>query len=132
MQPHGISILENVIKEAQEEAGVERVLAEKAVPAGAVSYTSQGPGGIGIKRDVLFVFDLELPESFVPEPRDGEVEAFELLPAEKVLETVAFTDEYKDNCNLVLVDFFVRHGLIPADALGYLDLVSGLRSSDCS
>lgn len=132
MQPHGISVKENAIKEAEEEAGVDRSLAEKAVSAGAVSYVSRGPGGVGIKRDVLFVFDLELPDSFVPEARDGEVDTFELLPAEQVLETVAFTDDYKDNCNLVLIDFFIRHGLVPADAPGYLDLVRGLRSSECS
>jgi hypothetical protein len=47
------------------------------------------------------------------------------------MQLVRDTDEFKDNCNLVLIDF-VRYGLIPADAIGYLKLVSGLRAGDCS
>lgn len=132
VQPHGISVRENLIKEAQEEAGIPRDVAEQAKPVGAVSYTSKGPNGVGIKRDVLFVYDLELPESFVPQAMDGEVESFELRPAHEVLDVVAFSDGYKDNCNLVLADWFVRHGLLEADAPGYLDLVRELRSGDCS
>ena len=132
MQPHGLSVRENLVKEAQEEAGIPRQLAEQAKPAGAVSYTSKGPSGVGVKRDVLFVYDLELPGDFVPQAMDGEVESFELLPAREVLDIVAFTDGYKDNCNLVLVDWFVRHGLLAADAPGYLDVVRELRSGDCS
>ena len=38
MQPHGLSPHENVIKECEEEASIPRELAQKAVPAGAVSY----------------------------------------------------------------------------------------------
>ena len=97
-----------------------------------VSYQSVGANGFGIKRDVLFCFDLELPESFKPKPIDGEVESFALRPVPEVLRMVAETDEYKDNCNLVLIDFFLRHGYIAADSPGYLDLLTSLRMSDCS
>jgi hypothetical protein len=38
VQPHGLSPHENVIKECEEEASIPRELAQKAVPAGAVSY----------------------------------------------------------------------------------------------
>ena len=33
----------------------------------------------GLKRDVLFVYDLELPEEFVPSNNDGEVRFFLIL-----------------------------------------------------
>ena len=67
VQPHGLSPQENVIKECQEEASIPRELAQLAVPAGAVSYCSEQAEGL--KRDVLFCYDLELPQDFVPEPQ---------------------------------------------------------------
>lgn len=51
-QPYGLSLAENVVKECQEEAGIPKDLAERAVPVGVVSYTSLQEAGI--KRDVLF------------------------------------------------------------------------------
>ena len=41
-------------------------------------------------------------------------------------------DDYKDNCNLVVLDFLVRHGALSPDTPGYLDVVRGLRQGDCS
>jgi hypothetical protein len=44
-----------------------------------------------------------------------------------VAQIVAETNDFKYNCNLVLIDFFVRHGLVdPADP-DYLAIVKGLR-----
>jgi hypothetical protein len=37
------------------------------------------------------------------------------------------TDEFKYNCNLVLIDFFVRHGLLSADDPEFVPIVAGLR-----
>lgn len=132
MQGHGIGLHDNVVKESHEEAGVPEHLARQAQAASAVSYTSAGPSGFGVKRDVLFCFDLELPADFEPQAVDGEVESFSLVPVEEVVKTVAFTDDYKDNCNLVLIDFFLRHGIISADAPGFLQLLNGLRQTDCT
>jgi hypothetical protein len=47
---------------------------------------------------------------------------------EKVMETVRETDEFKLNCNLVIIDFLVRHGYIPPDSTDYLQIIQGLRS----
>ena len=49
---------------------------------------------------------------FRPSNRDGEVEDFQLWPIERVMEVVAGGDEFKFNCNLVLIDFFIRHGFL--------------------
>jgi hypothetical protein len=73
----------------------------------------------GLRRDVIFAYDLELPESFTPTPTDGEVEAFELWPAARVVECVREEQKFKFNVNLVLIDFFLRHGLV-ADPAGIL------------
>ena len=68
--------------------------------------------GTGIRDDVLFVYDVELPEDFTPKNSDGEIVSFELMPADAVVERVRGTDDFKFNVNLVILDFAVRHGLI--------------------
>jgi hypothetical protein len=73
----------------------------------------------GLRRDVIFAYDLELPEDFVPRPADGEVEGFSLWPAGQVLETVREQQKFKFNVNLVLIDFLLRFGLV-SDADGKL------------
>ena len=129
-QPADISPSANVIKECSEEANIDESLAKQARSIGAVSY--QGSDEFGhLKRDTLFCFDLELPESFVPTPIDGEVESFELQSIDWVIDKVVQggTKGYKPNCNLVIIDFLIRHGFVPADANRYLELVGLMRSN---
>jgi thiamine pyrophosphokinase len=66
----------------------------------------------GLRRDVVFAYDLVLPEDFVPAPADGEVEHFELWTLERVFQEVSTTDNFKFNVNLVLIDLFIRFGLV--------------------
>ncbi len=124
-QPVGIGLRENLVKEAAEEASIPAALVAAAVPVGAISYCQEAPEGL--KPDVLFVYDLELPAEFVPRNTDGEIEEFFLWPAATVMHTVARTTEFKFNCNLVNIDFFIRHGLIPPEHPDYLEIVKGLR-----
>ena len=81
----------------------------------------------GFRRDVLYCYDLELPEDFVPQNTDGEVEAFMLLPLAEVAAIVHETDDFKLNCNLVIIDFLIRHGWLDPQTPEYLALVLGLR-----
>lgn len=124
-QPAGLGLLENLIKECGEEAGIPPELARHAKAVGYVSYWNQS--GRQLKPDIMTCFDLELPESFTPHAADGEVHAFELWPVQRAFETVRDTTEFKYNCNLVLIDFFVRHGLMQADDPEFFALVEGLR-----
>ncbi|MCY4396544.1 MAG: DUF4743 domain-containing protein [Rhodospirillaceae bacterium] len=124
-QPVGLGLMENLVKECAEEADIPETLARQARPVGAITYVQQAPEGL--KPDVQFCFDLELPPDFVPRNTDGEIESFALWPIERVAETVAETREFKDNCNLVIVDFLIRHGFIPPDNPDYVALVRGLR-----
>lgn len=125
-----IGCMENVVKEAEEEAGIPRELALQARSVGAVSYRMKVDEGV--KQDVLYVYDLELPKDFVPRAMDGEVEQFMLWPIERVIESVANTQEWKPNCVLVVIDFLIRHGHIHADQPGYLQLLASLRQADLS
>jgi thiamine pyrophosphokinase len=110
--PAGLSPEECLVKEAGEEASLPPDLAAAALPVGRVSYVMANEEGL--RRDVLHCYDLEIPEGVVPHPRDDEVERFELWPAAALLEAVAAGDAVKFNVNLVLIDFFLRHGLLTA------------------
>lgn len=125
-QPAGIGLKENVVKEAGEEAGVPARLAEAAVPVGAITYTMEND--LGLKPDMMFCWDLELPADFQPVNTDGEVAEFRLLPAERVMEIVDTSDDFKFNCNLVIVDFCIRHGVLPPEHPDYEAILRGLRS----
>ncbi len=124
-QPHGIGLRENMIKECAEEAGIPPALAAGVRPAGAVSYVLETAAGL--RPDVIFNFDLELPLDFEPVNRDGEVDAFFLWDLDRVHDTVATTTDFKFNCALVVIDFLVRHGHVAADHADYEALLLGLR-----
>ena len=123
-QPHRIGLRENMIKECAEEAGIARCIADAVRPAGAISYVLETPSGL--RPDVLFNFDLELPADFQPRNDDGEVDTFYLWDLDTVERTVAGTDRFKFNCSLVIIDFLIRHGHIAADHPDYEQLVLGL------
>jgi 8-oxo-dGTP pyrophosphatase MutT (NUDIX family) len=123
-QPIGIGLMDNLIKEAAEEAGVPRAIAVRAVPVGAITYCMETEDGL--KPDVQFAYDLELPADFTPQNTDGELEEFYLWPVERVMAVTRDTREFKFNCNLINIDFFVRHGLIQPDDPDYLDILAGL------
>jgi 8-oxo-dGTP pyrophosphatase MutT (NUDIX family) len=108
--PAGMTPDATLIKEAAEEATIPPGLAARAVPVGRIGYAMERPEGL--RRDLLLCYDLDLPESFVPHPADGEVARFELWPAARVLAAVRDTDAFKFNVNLVLIDLFLRHGLV--------------------
>lgn len=109
-QPVGLGLLENVIKEAQEEANIPEELAQQAQMAGTASYRQQG--WRGLDNSTIYIFDLWLPEDFVPENTDGEVIGFELMPLAEIARLTELTTEFKDNCNLVNIDLLLRLGVI--------------------
>jgi hypothetical protein len=125
-QPAGLGLKENLLKEAAEEADISADLASTARPAGMVSYCMEDEWGL--KPDVMFCYDLDLPEDFVPHNTDGELAGFMLWPIADVARQVRDTDEFKFNVNLVIIDLMVRNGLIDPDSEpDYVEIVRGLR-----
>lgn len=120
-QPAGLSLVENLAKECAEEADISPELAARAVPVGAVTYILERPEGL--RRDVLFNYDLALPADFQPRNTDGEIAEFLLLPMDEVIRLVEHTDEFKFNCSVVIIDFLVRHGLLPPEHPDYLAII---------
>ena len=119
---HGVD--ETLLKEGEEEASIPRSLLNHAISVSAISYRMETK--LGIRDDVLFVYDLEMPADFVPQNRDGEIVHFELMPASAVLDQIRTTSDFKFNVNLVILDFAVRHGLLRPDDPEYLDVATGL------
>jgi len=124
--PHEAELHENLRKECFEEAGLSAEVADRAVPVSAISYCRATRAGL--KPDIMYCYDLELPAQLIPVCTDGEVAAFERWPVERVMDSVRKTDEFKLNCNLVIIDFLIRHGLIAPDDPDYFELVRRLRS----
>lgn len=123
-QPAGVSLSDNVIKECEEEAGIPAALAATARPVGTVSYITEREEGL--RDDVLFNYDLELPTDFEPANTDGEVEGFFLWPMARVMDTLAKGDDFKFNCALVVIDFLVRWGFITPEDPDYIEIVQGV------
>jgi 8-oxo-dGTP pyrophosphatase MutT (NUDIX family) len=122
---YGHGLFETLAKEAREEADMRAELIARAVPVGAVSYRMEVEGGA--RDDVLFVYDIAVPGDFVPRNTDGEIASFHLMTADEVVAGVRDSEDFKFNVNLVIIDFALRHGLVPPDDPDYLALVTGLR-----
>ncbi len=124
-QPHGLGLRANVVKEAAEEASVPADLATRARPVGALRYLCERPEGL--RNDVAFCFDLELPADFQPRPGDGEVESFSLWTMAEVLDRLRDSDDFKFNVALVNLHFALRHGVLDPDREPeYQQIVEGL------
>jgi 8-oxo-dGTP pyrophosphatase MutT (NUDIX family) len=122
--PQNLGLWENLQKECLEEATIPGELARAAKPVGALTYCRENR--VGLKPDTLYCYDLELPGDFQPVNSDGEVARFYLMPVEEVAQIVAETDEFKLNCNLVVIDFLMRHGILTPEHPEYLELAQGL------
>ncbi len=111
--PIGISVEQNLCKEAKEEAGMDASLALTAKRIGTLNYKLELPDGL--RADSLFIFDLDLPETFTPTNTDGEVAEFKLMPISEVAKIIRETGNFKFNCGMIVADFLMRCGFIPPE-----------------
>lgn len=113
--PADTSVLQNMIKEAEEEASLPpRWTASRLVAARSISYAQDLREGL--HYNTMFVFDLEMPRGMEPASNDGEVQAFECWAVADLVQSLSEEPErFKPNICLVLLDFLVRHGVFTAD-----------------
>jgi len=121
---NGYGAAATLAKEAEEEAAIGPELIARAIAAGALTYRMETK--TGIRDDVMFVYDLEVPPDFMPRNDDGEIAGFDLIPLEEILERIRATSDFKFNVNLVILDFAVRHGVLRPEDPEYLDVANGL------
>ena len=108
--PWGISPFANMQKECAEEAGISGSLSASAFSVGVRSYFYEVENGL--RADVMFCYDLFLPEDFHPHNRDGEVADFLCLPLREIPDLLRRGDKVKFNSALVMIDCCLRYGVI--------------------
>lgn len=104
-------------REAQEEASIPLDLSRSRMKAcGTVSYHRARSflGNAGSYPIVSYVYEMELPETFVPEPNDGEVDEFITMTESHII-GVLYEGGFRPMLTALLVDHFYRHGSIDAD-----------------
>lgn len=123
---------ECIIHEADEEASLpEDLVRERARPVGVVTYVAESAAGSGGEfglcvPDVLYCYDLEVGGDVIPRPQDNEVEGFFLMSMDEVKDSL-LRQEFKTNCASVMIDFFIRHGILTDDnEPDYLEIVTRL------
>ncbi|CAM9242463.1 unnamed protein product [Discosporangium mesarthrocarpum] len=132
-QPAGMSFMENVQKECEEEASISTILLNRKISQSGMIVSYRYSTRKGLSTKYLCVFDLELPSDFTPYNGDGEVEEFMYMTVEDALESIENNLQvWKPNCALVMIDFALRHGYINPDEEDYLELVHQLRTGLCS
>ena len=110
----GETLYQALTREAKEEANISKLLLKKAFPTGTISYNWRNKK-FSLRRDTLFLFDIEVNKHFKPICRDGEVENFKLMQSDIALEMIKNTNFFKKNCALVIAHFLVRYGLLNKD-----------------
>ncbi|KAI1933208.1 hypothetical protein LOZ58_004502 [Ophidiomyces ophidiicola] len=119
---------ESLVREAIEEASLpEDLVRASAQSVGCVTYTyirdSRAGGETGLLQpECEYVYDLQVEPYVIPKPCDTEVEGFFLWSIDQVKSALA-NGEFKPNCAVVLIDFFIRHNIItPENEKDYLEI----------
>lgn len=120
-----------IVHESAEEASIPAdYVRANAKACGAITYVAKS-SAVGDEFSfmipvVLYNYDIELPEHIIPQPQDEEVEAFYLWDLEQVKEAMT-NREFKTNCAAVMIDFFIRHGIITDEnEEDYLEILTRL------
>ena len=107
----GEGIFDALKREAYEEAYLKKKQLDNVKLVGTLNYNWKN-SPYTLRRDTLYLFDLEVNNNFKPQCLDGEVEKFELMDWKKVFKLMQNTNAIKNNSNFVFFNFMVRHGLI--------------------
>ncbi|OAA67488.1 thiamin pyrophosphokinase-related protein [Cordyceps fumosorosea ARSEF 2679] len=130
--------LDCVLAEAEEEARLPpEVVKPRLRAAGVVTLANRNPRTELVHGEILYVYDLDLSPppggaaselGLVPQPGDDdEVDEFVLMDWQGVLRRMR-AGEFKPNVCPVMIDFFIRHGLItPETEERYVEICNRLR-----
>lgn len=118
-----------ITEEADEEASLPPSYVQSHLcPVGVLTHLPLSKRTGLIYSQLLYLYDLELPSSntIIPRPRDDEVSSFTLMTVQEVKDAM-LREEFKPNSALVMMDFFVRHGVLGAEEEGYAEIAMRLR-----
>ena len=103
--------LRHLLERGLKKLPFKRSIFNNVEQAGTINYFWRNKK-LSLRRDTLFLFDLELPKNIIPLNNDGEVSKFNLYSSNKVIDKIKYTNDFKKNCALVFAIFFIRKGLI--------------------
>ena len=120
-----------LVRECEEEASLPEDIVQSAKAVGTLTYfhvrDSRAGGETGLcQPECQYIYDLELPPEVRPKPNDNEAIDFQLLTVEEV-KTALADGKFKPNCAMLLLEFFVRHGIItPENEPDYIEIMARL------
>ena len=106
----GYSPMQTLVKESLEEAGIDAALSGASRASGAVRckrITEEG-----FHKEIIFVHDLILPDTFEPKNQDGEVTEFTCVPIADLLTMLENPSQFTAEAALVIVDCLLRRGYL--------------------
>ncbi len=106
---YGEEPLESAKREAMEEANIPQNLTDKLRFSMPFNYLAEF--NKTVRNECIFVFDLPLPETFIPSINDGEVENFYRLSPTEIQIALLDGEKFKPNSGLVTLHFLLRHTL---------------------
>lgn len=122
---------ECLVREAEEEASLPADLISTAQACGTLTYfhvrDARAVGETDLcQPECQYIYDLKMPPDVIPKPGDNEAIDFQLLTVEEVQSALA-AGRFKPNCAHLLLEFFVRHGILTAEnEPDYIQIVSRL------
>lgn len=116
--PHGQTPAETLLREGWEEAGLLPHQMSELRAGHVLRVARDIPEGFQLEE--LSVFDLALPAGLVPSNQDGEVAALSLMSTAEALAHAA-TEAMTVDASLAMLDFALRHALLPAAQHAGLD-----------
>jgi 8-oxo-dGTP pyrophosphatase MutT (NUDIX family) len=114
----GFGIDDTIVKECWEEAGIPAELSVRAARGRTVHVLQSIPEGT--QAEQVFVYDLPLPEPFVPRNQDGEVEEHRLAQIDEVARWIDDGAMTVD-ASLATLDCLLRHRWIDEEACAGID-----------
>jgi 8-oxo-dGTP pyrophosphatase MutT (NUDIX family) len=120
-----------LIRECEEEASLPESLVRTAKACGTLTYfhirDSRAGGETGLcQPECQYIYDLKMPPDVIPKPGDDEAIDFQLLSVKEIQQALA-EGRFKPNCAHLLLEFFVRHGIITAaNEPDYIEIVARL------
>ncbi|KAI1430635.1 NUDIX hydrolase domain-like protein [Xylaria sp. CBS 124048] len=108
---------DTLVREAEEEASFTKELVNRRARAcGTLSYfhtrKAEMGGEVGLLQPgVHFLYEMEMPKGVKPKSRDKAVEGFKMMKPGALREEM-LAGRLKPWFALVVIDFFVRHGII--------------------
>mgnify|MGYP006372217229 FL=1 len=109
--PHGQSPFEALVREGDEEAGLDARTMRRARPGRIIAIRCDVAEGF--MHEQIHGYDLLLADDVVPVNRDGEVQSIQRLPVAEAIECAA-AGEMTVDAALVTLDFALRHALLDA------------------